>query len=129
MITEDYCSLEVAHLLKEKGFDEPCEVWYSEYISQFGGETCTSIEFDNHNRFEKDYKFLFRAPTHQMAMKWLRGKGFHITIDCIDVTETGLVFTIKIVDMKSFFEYRIDYDNTYEKAVEAGIKYCLENLI
>lgn len=64
MITEDYCSYEVAKLLKEKGFDEPCKVWYSEYTSQFGGEKYTSIEFDDNNRFKKDYKFLFHAPTH-----------------------------------------------------------------
>ena len=30
MITEDYVSYEVAKLLKEKGFDEPCECAYSE---------------------------------------------------------------------------------------------------
>ena len=28
MITEDYVSLEVAKLLKEKGFDEPCDFVY-----------------------------------------------------------------------------------------------------
>ena len=56
MITEDYCSFEVAKLLKEKGFD------YKgfDYID-FEGEV---IRQDR--------------PTHQMAMKWLREKGFHI---------------------------------------------------
>ena len=28
MITEDYVSFETAKLLKEKGFDEPCQYFY-----------------------------------------------------------------------------------------------------
>ena len=79
MITEDYVSFETAKLLKEKGFDCACEVWYSEYTSQFGGEKYTVIEFDNHNRFNENYKFVCYAPTLQMAMKWLREKyNIHI---------------------------------------------------
>ena len=120
-ITEDYVSFEVAKLLKEKGFPLP-STNFRDWLC------CMYDENQNIHWGCYDKNWYFRI-THQMAMKWLREKGWNITIDCIDVTETGLVFTIKIVDMKSFFEYRIDYDNIYEKAVEVGIKYCLENLI
>ena len=30
MITEDYCSYEVAKLLKEKGFNEPCRAYWDD---------------------------------------------------------------------------------------------------
>ena len=127
MIQEDYVSFEVAKLLKEKGFNEYClkNYWSSDKeLHDWKWELSYKRNSDE-NCNTKDCA----APTLQMAMKWLREKGWHITIDCIDVTETGLVFTIKIVNMKSFFEYRIDYDNMYEKAVEAALKYVLENLI
>ena len=112
MITEDYCSFEVARLLKEKGFDELCIFKYnSEGVRVKAGMAID--EWQNSELDNDEYS----CPSYQMAMKWLREKGWHITIDCIDVTETGLV------------EHRIDYDNIYEKAVEAALKYALENLI
>ena len=66
-ITEDYVSFETAKLLKEKGVDfiacvtyycedKPTEVYYS-----FCGETNSTWE-----------KRCCQAPTHQMALKWLR---------------------------------------------------------
>jgi len=77
MITEDYVSFETAKLLKEKGFDEPCEAWYAEYTSVWGVDSSGDrkyivIQFDDKNRFDEDYKFLCYAPTLQMAMRWLR---------------------------------------------------------
>ena len=124
MITEDYVSFETAKLLKEKGFNEPCKVWYSEYTSQFGGEKYTSIEFDDHNRFKKNYKFLFHAPTHQMAIKWLREKDIRICPDYSDVD--GKWFTM--IGTKKKRTYSGYYD-TYEEAIEVALKYSLENLI
>ena len=131
MITEDYCSYEVAKLLKEKGFDEPCKVWYSEYTSQFGGEKYTSIEFDDHNRFKKDYKFLFHAPTHQMAMKWLR--EVHNIIILPESVWDGRkweyqLFIVTPQNADSPYYEHNPY-KSYEECVEAGIKYLLENLI
>ena len=127
MITEDYCSYEVAKLLKEKGFNEPCKVWYSEYTSQFGGEKYTSIEFDDHNRFKKDYKFLFHAPTHQMAMKWLRETyNINIEIRCNKTIVEAFIMTIE--DLPKCLVRGIS-SNKYEETVEAALKYALENLI
>ena len=87
MITEDYVSFETAKLLKEKGFDSACKVWYSEYTSQFGGEKYTSIEFDNHNKFNENYKFICYAPTLQMVMKWLREVHNQIIVPGIRVED------------------------------------------
>ena len=134
MITEDFCSYDVAKLLKEKGFDEPCKVWYSEYTSQFGSEKYTSIEFDDHNRFKKGYKFLFYAPTHQMAMKWLR-KEHNILLFLLPAQENGKL--VYLVEVWTWNEEEGIYESTYapmprkepEQAIGSALKYSLENLI
>ena len=132
MIKEDFVSFEVAKLLKEKGFNEPCKVWYSEYTSQFGGEKYTSIEFDDHNRFKKDYKFLFYAPTHQMAMKWLR-EMHKLSIEPFymfpAIWEIDIKYIDKKTDLSEFEDIRDKSYNSYEEAVEAALKHCLKNLI
>lgn len=108
MITEDYVSFEVAKLLKEKGFD------YQgfDYID-FEGEV---IKQDR--------------PTHQKAMKWLR-EMFHIHIRLINSSDESYKFEIYPMTgkyrCKCFEDYT--YYSSYEEAVEAALKYSLENLI
>ena len=70
MIKEAYCSFEVAKLLKEKGFNEPCRAVYEEEILRIN-TLC-----DYHNSELSSYVC---APTLQMAMNWLREKG----IECV----------------------------------------------
>ena len=132
MITEDYVSFEVAKLLKEKEFDEPCKVWYAECTSVWGGDPSGDrkyiiIQFDDKNRFDEYYKFLCYAPTLQMAMKWLRDEhSIHFFVKYFG--SLGLAFTIQKLDSES--EHTIgEFYTSYEKACEAAIKYCLENLI
>ncbi len=137
MIAEDYVSFELAKLLKEKGFDVPGKVWYSEYTSQFGGEKYTSIEFDRHNMFEENYKFICYAPTLQMAMKWLREvHNLHCNIDYdfrlgwwIRITSLKEVVQDHDTEMKTYLPHKVDNYSSYEEACEAAIKYCLEELI
>ena len=139
MITEDYVSFETAKLLREKGFDCACKVWYSEYTSQFGGEKYTSIEFDNHNKFNENYKFICSAPTLQMAMKWLR-EVHKIYIQVVPLVpeyyekdEYVYRFQYKRLKHIPIYDKMAYIDDTqyitYEKACDAAIKYCLENLI
>ena len=72
------------------------------------------------------------APTHQMVLKWLRGKGIYITIVYGDYPSLKKVFWTPQIDSLEGFDlpdsFYKDYD-TYEEAVEAAIKYYLENLI
>lgn len=112
MITEDYVSYEVAKLLKEKGFD------YQgfDYID-FEGEV---IKQDR--------------PTHQMAMKWLREeKNIFIVIEphAYDyVNEKNKSYSCSLWIGDNYYEYLESRDYpSYEEAVEAALKYCLENLI
>ena len=109
MITEDYVSFEIAKLLKEKGFDWPCE-----HVCCLGG-------------VKNMYKAI-ECPTLQMAMKWLReSHNLQIQITPIMSRHKDWTFGIYIgfsplyIDLLCF--------PTYEEAVEAALKYSLENLI
>lgn len=157
MITEDYVSFETAKLLKEKGFDCPGKVWYAEYTSQFSGKKYNSLEFDDYNRFNGDYKFLFHVPTIQKTMKWLRemyrilvvvdyeyecdttpyyfkiyrldenGKPEQVAIKGVSYDKDNNP-TEHIVGYRDYERSKDDF-KTYEETCEAAIKYCLENLI
>ena len=149
MITEDYVSYEVAKLLKEKGFDESTSMVY------MSGDLCKlnrydSIRNSNYNDITKNY-FEYTAPTHQMAMKWLR-EVHNIDID-IDAAVGMLGVKVyvpfistykplkdapsKVRQIKRGIYYKDDkgvipalqHFAFYEEAVEAALKYSLENLI
>ena len=131
MITEDYVSFEVAKLLKEKGFDSPCSGRYSVRSKEFHLD-CTKM-CNNGGLFE------CAAPTHQMAMKWLRNvHGIHIQAWCpvvdIDTEILGVKYNVVISNLKDYclaFMTNIEdnYYDSYEEAVDAGLKYTLEHLL
>ena len=127
MITEDYCSFEVAKLLKEKGFDELCIFKYnSKGIRVKAGEAID--EWQNSELDDDECS----CPTHQMAMKWLR-EEYNIFIQISAVLQDqpfGLHYRPSIQDYHAYARH----DNfneyvTYKEAVEVVLKYCLENLI
>lgn len=136
MIIEDYCSFEVAKMLKEKGFDEPCLHYYRTEIVL--GKECTHFTFTDEYFHNSEVEYgaykgcKCTAPTLQMAMKWLREKGIYITIVYGDYPSLNKVFwTPQIDSLKGFNlpdSFYKEYDK-YEEAVEAALKYCLENLI
>ena len=156
MVTEDYVSFETAKLLKEKGFSENTickyadvggvtEKWYDEYrerVVRFDWQEGYLIKPPSEPLDQ--YEIIggtISAPTLQRAMKWLRKEHNKIIIPSIRVTDpiTG------IIDCYCVGIYYIPKNNggalcftsptpgngysTYEEACEAGIKYCLENLI
>lgn len=123
---EAYVSLEVAKLLKEKGFSEETN-WY--YNSKGSCEPFSAWV----SAMPYDYSPM---PTHQMACAWLREKH-NILISIIPQE-------VKVgVDKLCYAIYRITEDgytplyngyinsliNPYEKTVEAALKYSLKNLI
>jgi len=128
MIKEAYCSFEVAKLLKEKGFKEECEYFYDWYKESESYHICSNGGTCNNERYPDEYSM----PTHQMAMAWLR--EVHNVVIVIDVCrETG---------REGFYCWQLEDNHTgdnivnivgecptYEKAVEAALKYVLENLI
>lgn len=126
MITEDYVSFDTAKLLKEKGFDEDIDLWYDE-----NGEMFSRHKYDISSDWRvKAQQKVYLCPTLQMAMKWLRGKK------CCPIEILWHFDSDNQIDVwyfKHHVELRelpvIKYYDTYEGACEAGIKYCLENLI
>lgn len=137
MIKEKYVNLEIAKLLKEKGFDCACNVWYSEYTSLFGGEKYTGIEFDDHNKFNENYKFICSAPTLQMAVDWLLEVHHYYIQVMLDSWAYGgrLGYYGLIIKTDSNFDLmlqdvcdKVFYDKP-EDVYNDAIKYILENLI
>ena len=139
MITEDYCSYEVAKLLKEKGFDSPCMGRYSVRSMEFHLD-CTKM-CNNGGLFE------YAAPSQSMAIKWLREvHQLHISVDVSPIygkvkdekgrNTCGLLYWHYMASgewmndkynpqQKAF----VVSAKSYEEAVEAACLYSLENLI
>ena len=128
MITEDYVSFKVAKLLKEKGFDDgETHMFYSSYdpdrifpIMEIGLVRHEDVYF---------------APTHQMAMKWLR--EVHKVLIVIDAYRAnhweGYIdsFEISIYSHAStiIVPNEIAHHRDYTEAVEAALLHVLKNLI
>lgn len=74
MIKERYVSLEVAKLLRDKGFDEECTKTYNISNGQMyiGGETCNSEL--------TEISELITAPTQSMACDWIE-ETFNISTE------------------------------------------------
>ena len=123
-IKEDYCSFEVSKLLKEKGFNWECISYYvdnepNDIKYSFLGETNSTWE-----------SRCCSAPTHQMAMAWLREEHkIYIVISPVSGKGYGAI----LCDVGDFDDFNYIGETDYffypEEVVEAGIKYALENLI
>ena len=138
MIAEDYVSFETAKLLKERGFDEPCECLYdteNNDVSIVNGW----MDISN-SELEKKEFVCYSAPTLQMAMKWLREvHKLHIILDIhwlYFANQNGWMYTIsrilengnEYIDSKGD-ENDKNFYSTYEEVAETAILYCLKNLI
>lgn len=132
MITEDYVSFDVAKLLKEKGFDEICSYEWGlpevdlGYVLQKWAINNGQVK--NSDLIDEAYA----APTHQMAMKWLR--EMHNLLITVDRSPHGYILRIETMPL-GVVKYITPeicnkrYIESYEEACEAAIKYCLEKLI
>lgn len=150
MIKEAYCSFEVAKLLKEKGFDEAC---YSYYM------TTKTLHTTFHNRVhveeephfnscdlngmydvdESSIEDICSAPTHQMAMAWLREKYcLHFIIQpMMSMPSCELKWSADTYDISIFYKGLYEFKcvagtklcDSPEEAVEAALKYTLEKLV
>ena len=122
-ITEDYVSFEIAKLLKEKGFDIPCMGRYSVRSKKFHLD-CTKL-CNNGGLFECS------APTHQMAMKWLR-KTHKVFINII-YEKSDEVFIAEVKSPVSGIDCWVDNKHNcwfkHEEAAEEAIKFCLKRII
>ena len=132
MIKEDFVSFEVAQLLKEKGFDEPCMAYYT--TSTHKGH---EVHYDVYSPCNSDLNIIFcnmefgSLPTHQIAMKWLR-RVHNVNIDIVSIwNQKRFEYQVFVVTPENAKQCYVD-DKLYlgyEEAVEGALKYCLKNLI
>ena len=124
MIKERYVNLEVAKLLKDKGFDEECTKTYNISNGQMyiGGETC--------NNELTEISELITAPTQQMACDWMI-ENYKIYIDVSFVSGKGYVGTIcDISDFDNAFDIvETKYYSCIETVYNEALKYVLTNFI
>lgn len=124
-IKEAYCSFEVSKLLKEKGFNWDCITYY---VDSEPDDVKYSMLFENNTTWEKR---CYSAPTHQMAMEWLR-EIHNINIDITPIwNQKRWEYQIFIITPTTARNPYVD-DTLYmgyEEAVEAALGYILKNLI
>ena len=131
VITEDYCSFEISKLLKEKGFDGWCDWFYDDPRRQELRTKDGEDKYWNGHLWDDEYA----APTHQMAMKWLREVHNIIIAIRPPYNWNGKKPTNYLFDVWHYCDDNTDINisvvssTIYEEAVEAALKYSLENLI
>ena len=131
MNDKDFVSLEVAKLLKDKGFGEPCVAYY---IGDKLAYICASTRgadvkiIENMSVIYKDCATL--APTLMQAHRWLWNRYRVIVSAFLDQPFTDIQFLWCIQDTKRGFD---NYDNvvsdtkykSYGDAFNAGLKEAL----
>lgn len=124
MIKEAYCSYEVAKLLKEKGFNWDCITYY---VDSEPNKVEYSMLFENNTTWEER---CYSAPTHQMAIAWLITKHIIIVVqpEYFNADGTCSYWGVDIWVDDNYEKLQGDFPS-YEEAVEASLKYSLENLI
>ena len=132
MVTEDYISFDTAKLLKKKGFNWNTDKQFN--LDKIVGD----YNITDRSRYPEKY---LDAPTLQMAMKWLREVHNQIIIPGIRVEDpisgiincyiVGIWYIPKNNGGAFCYTSPTPYEGypSFEEACEAGIKYCLENLI
>lgn len=124
MDKEDYVSLGVAKLLKEKGFNELC---YTAYDKDGRSFNYREIRLN----WNGEYDWAYSQPTLYHAQKWLRlNKNIHV---CVDVNASGWYYVLSKSDNGT---YVCDSDengpndggcwDTYEEALDNGIFMALK---
>ena len=130
MIEESYVSFDTAKMLKEAGFDVPTSTHYSNSGSVW--ESPTPVDYND----DKSCKACSR-PTQALAARWLREvNGIHVSSNIF--MDSANDADGKTVDEWTFWSYDL-FDNSgriieesddrydsYEEAIEAGLKHSLE---
>ena len=136
MIKERYVNFEVASLLRDKGFNEPCRGVYEEKVLRIN----TLCDW-----FNCDFSEYVSAPTQAMACDWIEEEyGIFIQInrdnqyyegrEVIAVTkedkERGhmAMYYARVFDKYSLSNTTEHYDSI-ESAYNEALKYVLTNLI
>lgn len=127
MNKEDYVSLEVARLLKEKEFDEYCNTCYYYHDNEW-------ILQDGNNKNSINGKDWMSRPNLYEAQKWLRNThDIHIVVSShysrmYDVIEYEYMIATYFDFFEKPFKWRKskEYYEIYEQCLNAGILEALK---
>lgn len=127
MIKEAYCSKEVAKLLKEKGFNIECNTaYYNDSLIDY-----TMYGFYTMYSFDGALEFIY-APTHQMALQWLRDEHKIFIEIVVSLDLNGKYhYSYNVLDSSIKYLRRgyTNFDWDYEDAVEDALNYVLNDVI
>lgn len=118
-MNEDYVSFEVAKLLKEKGFDWPCQAFYG----NDGALIASPVHTINDELEDSD----IACPTLYMAQKWLRSRGYAVEVPYMygDYWIYDIL-TIPNHDFVGLADREPTEYMSYEYALQAGILEALK---
>lgn len=119
---ECYISLEVAKLLKEAGFDWGTLTYYpiDDKVLNERALVGSNVVF-NHNRDDSAYS----APSLSVAQRWLREvKEIEVNTLCVYINNVKK-YSYSVFEGKYNNERIEEGFDTFEEALEAGIKKCL----
>lgn len=127
MIKEAYVSLEVAQLLKEKGFFKGVDLRTTQNLSFYDSIGLTHNLNKYYDTLIQDKIDFVIAPTHQMAIAWLRTKHIIIVVYPEYFNADGICsyWGVDIWADDNYEKLQGDYPS-YEEAVETALKYVLE---
>lgn len=109
-------SKETAILLKDAGYDVPCDMYYDQHGDLQRAEL-GECDFN-------DSRTTYSAPTLHEAADWLRSKGVHVWVS---VSHSWTHWQYRISIQWETHEIRSEYIyDTYEAAYEAGIVHGLK---
>lgn len=145
-LSEDYCSFEVSKLLKEKGFE-----WYyndSDPENEYGdgkhsyfthrqsgkSHAISHLYADTNQNIQQYTDLKLPAPTHSLAIKWVRENfGIHVCGCMFSITTKKYSWEIWDDKKEKVYSYKDNSDewdiNTPEESTEAALLYTLQNLI
>lgn len=123
MIHEEICTYEVAKLAKEKGFNE--------YVDAFYAEDCDTPHLQGPEKWN-NYDGKYAAPTQSLLQRWLREEK-NIVVEA-DWFEVGKKYFWVAKDMNNHDVFKpkttkcMTFYDTWEQALECGLKYALKEL-
>ena len=128
MIEEQFVSFDTAKLLKEVGFDVPCYVQYSERGVQWDASCPENFNADDWG---------CSCPTQALAARWLREvQGIHVSSNIFmdsandvdgNTVDEWTFWSFDLFDNSGrIIEESDDRYDSYEEALEAGLKYALK---
>ena len=124
MIEEQFVSFDTARLLKEAGFDVPCEHFYTD--DDYGEMERRKLTHPvNHNAYTDDYS----CPTQSLVSRWLRDAHKIHVFACVEYATGKWFYGIAYLTATSAREGvnmpEANHD-THEGAMEAGIQEAIK---